>query len=137
MLLFIFIWAWLGDFVIISTSELLIVFVLMLLMEVVEYGLSGLAAKYSGSENRSAFLAVLGGFLGTIIMGTLFFVVGAVLGLFIGSYLGVFWGEKQSGKSNKVARKAALGALMGTVTAKVLKTAMTIVIGLWMIVEVV
>lgn len=109
----------------------------MLLMEVLEYGLSGLAAKYTGADNRSALMAVLGGFLGTIILGSLFFVVGAVLGLFIGSYLGAYLGEKRSGKTNEEARKAALGALLGSITAKVLKTAMTVVIGIWMIGEVV
>jgi len=109
----------------------------MLLMELLEYGLSGLAAKYTGAENRSAFLAIVGGFVGTIFLGTLFFVVGAILGLFLGSYFGAYLGEKHSGKSTEEARKAALGALLGSIAAKFLKTAMTIVIGIWMAGEVI
>lgn len=137
MLLFMFVWAWITGFTLISLGELLTVLLLLILMELLEYGLSGLAVKYTGAENRSAFLAIVGGFLGTIFLGSLFFVVGAILGLFIGSYLGAYLGEKQSGKTTVEARKAALGALMGSIAAKVLKTAMTVVIGIWMIGEVV
>ncbi|MCF7808659.1 MAG: DUF456 domain-containing protein [Candidatus Marinimicrobia bacterium] len=137
MLLFIFIWAWSTGFTVISATELSIIFVILLFLEFIEYGLSGLAAKYSGAEDRSAFLAIVGGLLGTIVLGSLFFVVGAILGLFLGSYLGAYWGENQAGKTSAEARKAALGALMGSITAKVLKTAVTVVIAVWMIGEVV
>ena len=87
MLAFIFIWAWFGDFILISLPEIFIILALMILLEILEFALSGLAAKYSGAEKRSAFLAVVGGLLGTIVLGSLFFIVGAILGLLIGSYL--------------------------------------------------
>ena len=107
------------------------------MLELLEYALSGLAAKYTGAEKRSAFLAIAGGLLGTIILGSLFFVVGALLGLFLGSYLGAYWGELQAGKAKTDARRAALGALMGSIAGKVIKSAMTVVIGVWMIQEVI
>ncbi|NQV16475.1 DUF456 domain-containing protein [bacterium] len=135
MLAFVYVWAWLGDFALISVPQILIILAIMLLLEILEYVLSGIALKYTGAEKRSAFLAVLGGVLGTIILGSLFFVVGAVLGLFVGSYLGAYWGELQAGKSNAAARRAAIGALMGNIAAKVLKSSMTVVIGVWMIKE--
>ena len=137
MLLFIFIWTWLGDFALISVNEVLIILAIMLVLEVMEYALSGLAVKYTGAEKRSAFLAIIGGLLGTIILGSLFFVIGALAGLFIGSYLGAYWGELHAGKGKQAARRAAMGALMGSIAAKVLKSAMTVVIGIWMIKEVV
>ncbi len=137
MLGFIFIWAWVSDFALISSTELLIILGIMLMLEFLEYVLSGLAAKYTGAEKRSAFLAIAGGFLGTIILGSLFFVVGALLGLFLGSYLGAYWGELQAGKTKMDARRAALGALMGSIAGKVIKSAMTVMIGVWMIKEVI
>ncbi|NQV41285.1 MAG: DUF456 domain-containing protein [Candidatus Marinimicrobia bacterium] len=136
MLTFIFIWAWFGDFVLISLPEIIIIMFLMILLEILEFVLSGLAAKYSGAEKRSAFLAVIGGLLGTIVLGSLFFIVGALLGLLIGSYLGAYWGEHQAGKSPAEARRAALGALMGSIAGKVLKSATTVIIGVWMIREI-
>jgi len=108
----------------------------MLLLEVLEFVLSGLAAKYSGAEKRSAFLAIAGGILGTIVLGSLFFIVGAILGLLIGSYLGAYWGEYQAGKSPAEARRVAVGALMGSVAGKLLKSATTVIIGVWMIREI-
>ncbi len=137
MLGFIFVWAWVGDFGLISVAEILIILGIMLLLEIMEYALGGLAAKYSGAEKRSAILAIIGGLVGTIILGSLFFVVGAVIGLFLGSYLGAYWGELQAGKDQSSARRAAMGALMGSIAAKVIKSAMTVVIGVWMIKEVV
>ncbi|MBC8193071.1 MAG: DUF456 domain-containing protein [FCB group bacterium] len=136
MLIFIFIWAWFGDFVLISLPEIFIILGLMILLEILEFALSGLAAKYSGAEKRSAFLAVVGGLLGTIVLGSLFFIVGAILGLLIGSYVGAYWGEHQAGKSPAEARRAALGALMGSIAGKVLKSATTVIIGVWMIREI-
>ena len=136
MLIFIFIWAWVGDFILISFPEILIILGLMLLLEVLEFVLSGLAAKYSGAEKRSAFLAIAGGILGTIVLGSLFFIVGAILGLLIGSYLGAYWGEYKAGKSTAEARRVAVGALMGSVAGKLLKSATTVIIGVWMIREI-
>jgi len=136
MLIFIFIWAWLGEFVLISFTELMVILGILILLEIMEFTLSGLAAKYTGAEKRSAFLAIVGGILGTIILGSLFFIVGALVGLLMGSYLGAYWGEQQAGKSSAEAKKAALGALIGSVAGKVLKSAATIVIGVWMVREI-
>lgn len=120
----------------ISVPEIIILLGLMLLLEVLELFLSGLAAKYSGAEKRTAFLAVIGGVLGTFVLGSMFFIVGAVLGLFLGSYLGAYWGEHQAGKSPAEARRAALGALMGSIAGKVIKSATMVIIGVWMIREI-
>jgi uncharacterized protein YqgC (DUF456 family) len=136
MLAFIFVWAWFGDFVLISLPEIFVILLLMVLLEILEFALSGLAVKYSGAEKRSAFLAIVGGLLGTIVLGSLFFIVGAILGLLIGSYLGAYWGEHQAGKSPAEARRAALGALMGSIAGKILKSATTIIIGVWMLQEI-
>jgi uncharacterized protein YqgC (DUF456 family) len=137
MLIFIFIWAWIGGFALISVSELFIILGIMLFLEVLEFSLGGIAAKFTGAEKRSIFLAIIGGLVGTIFLGSLFFILGALLGLFLGSYLGAYWGERQAGKTPENARRAALGALLGSIAAKVIKSAMTVIIGIWMIKEVV
>ncbi|NQV29350.1 MAG: DUF456 domain-containing protein [Candidatus Marinimicrobia bacterium] len=137
MLIFIFIWAWIGDFALISVTEILIVLGIMLFLEIFEFTLSGLGAKYGGAEKRSAMMAIFGGLLGTILLGSLFFIVGALLGLFLGSYFGAYWSERQLGKNKQAARRAAVGALLGNLAAKIIKSSMTIIIGVWMIREVV
>ncbi len=136
MLIFIFVWAWFDDFVLISIAEIFIIFGLLVLLEVLEFALSGLAAQYGGAEKRSAFLAIVGGLLGTIVLGSLFFIVGAIIGLLLGSYLGAYWGEHQAGKSPAEAKRAALAALMGSIAGKLLKSATTVIIGVWMIREI-
>lgn len=135
MLGFIFIWTWIGDFALITLFETTIILGILLIVEAMEFALSGLAAKYSGAETRSAFLAIIGGLVGTIVLGSMFFIVGAIVGLFLGSYLGAYWGELKAGKEKAEARKVALGALMGSLTAKVIKSAVVIVMGVWMIRE--
>jgi len=136
MLGFIFIWGWAGDFALISFTEIIVILAIMIILELMEFVLSGLAVRYTGAGKRSAFLAIIGGLLGTIILGSLFFLVGAITGLLVGSYLGAFWGERQAGKDKIQARKAAIGALVGTIAAKVIKSSVTIMIGVWMIKEV-
>jgi len=134
---FTFLWAWISGFGVITLPEVLTILVLVVVLEILEFALSGLATRMTGATKRSAFLAILGGFLGTIILGSMFFVVGALVGLFLGSYLGAYWGEIQAGKSKVGARKAAMGALLGTLAAKVLKSSAVIVLGVWMIKELV
>jgi len=134
---FTFLWAWISGFKVISLYEILVILVLVVLLEIMEFALSGLAARYTGAGKRSAFLAIVGGFLGTIILGAMFFVIGALVGLFLGSYLGAYWGEIQAGKDQAHARKAAMGALLGNVAAKVLKSSAVLVLGVWMIKELV
>lgn len=135
MIGFIFIWAWVTDFAVISLGESLFILAMVLILEVLEFALGGLAARVTGAEKRSAFLAIMGGLVGTILLGSVFFVVGALLGLFVGSYLGAYWGERQAGKDHAEANKGAMGALLGSVAAKVLKSAAVIVMGVWMIKE--
>lgn len=135
MVVFIFLWAWIGDFGLISLSEVIIVLGIMVILEILELGLSGLTVRYTGAEKHSAYLAIIGGMLGTIILGSLFLIVGAIIGLFIGSYLGAFLGEHQAGKDIAQARRAAFGALLGTIAAKVIKSSATVIIGIWMINE--
>ncbi len=137
MLIFIFIWAWTGGFALISITEILIILGLLILLEILEFALSGLASKYSGAEKRSAFLAIIGGLLGTFVLGSLFFIAGAVLGLFLGSYLGAYLGEIQAGKSKADAKRAALGALMGNIAGKLIKSSTIVIIAVWMIREII
>ena len=137
MLAFIFVWAWIGGFDLISISEVLVILGIMIALEILEFTLSGIAAKLSGAEKKSVFLAIIGGVLGTIILGSLFFIPGAFIGLFLRSYLGAYWGELQAGKNKGEARRAAMGALLGSIAAKVIKSAMTVIIGVWMIKEII
>lgn len=137
MLAFIFVWAWIGDFALISPLEIMVIFGMLVMLEVLEFALGGLAAKYTGANKRSALMAMIGGLGGTILLGSLFFVVGAVVGLLAGSFWGAYWGEVQAGKSPHEARRAALGALMGSLAGKLLKSAATVILGVWMILEVI
>lgn len=137
MAAFIFVWAWMTGFALMSLNALLFILFIVVVLEILEFALGGFATRVGGGEKRSAFLAVVGGLLGTIVLGSVFFVIGALIGLFLGSFLGAYWGELQAGKTRAEAKRAAMATLLGNIAAKVLKTAAVIVIGVWMIRELV
>ena len=125
---------WLTGFEVIGAHHIFTVFGVSILLEVVEFLMGGLAARYYGASTRSAIFAILGGIVGTIIGAGIFFPIGALLGLLIGSYLGAYLSEKIAGKPDAEAARAALGTVIGNVASKTLKSTTVVIIGIWLMV---
>lgn len=123
---------WITGFAAISGSHIFTIFAVSIFLEVVEFLMSGVAARYYGAERRSAIFAILGGVIGTIIGVSILVPIGALIGLITGSYLGAYLGEKLSGKSDARAARAALGAVLGNVVSKTLKSTAVLIIGIWL-----
>ncbi|GAG48740.1 unnamed protein product, partial [marine sediment metagenome] len=104
---------WITGFAAITATHVLIIFTISVFLEVVEFFMGGLAARYYGASRRSAVFAVLGGLAGTIIGVSILVPVGALIGLIAGSYLGAYLSEKLSGKTDADATRAALGTVLG------------------------
>ena len=78
---------WITGFAAITGTHILTIFAISIFLEMVEFFMGGLAARYYGASRRSAVFAVLGGITGTIIGVGIFLPVGALIGLIAGSYL--------------------------------------------------
>ena len=129
-------WGIFSHFQTISGGQVLTVVLIALGLEAVEIFLSGWAAGQYGATRKSMWFAILGGFLGTIAGASLFLFFGALLGLLAGSYLGAYLGELSAGKSEQAASRAALGALIGNIAGKSIKMAAAVVMGGWLIQQV-
>lgn len=127
----------LGNFEAVSGTQVGAVVIIAVGLELVEFFLGGLSARYYGASSRSMWLAILGGVVGTIIGASLFVFVGALLGLLAGSYAGAYLGELSQGRSESEAARAAMGALLGNVVSKTLKMIATFVMGVWLIRQVI
>ncbi len=123
---------WITGFEAITPTHVIVIFAISIVLEVVEFFMGGLAARYFGAGRRSALFAILGGIAGTIIGVSILVPIGALVGLFAGSYLGAYLGEKLSGKTDADAARAALGAVLGNVVSKTLKSTAVVIIGIWL-----
>ena len=97
-----------------TTLELVVTLVLVIAVQVLDYFIPMLGAKYAGGgkwTNRGALI-------GTII-GMLFLPWGIILGPFLGAFLGA----SKDGFNNTDAMKAGLGSLIGFLLGTVMKFA--------------
>ncbi len=101
---------------------LLIVSVLVILAEVLEFTIAGRYTKRYGGSRRASWGAIIGGILGAIV-GVPVPVVGSLVGAFVGSFVGAFVGELTVHRDarNDPAR-VARGALVGRAVAAAAKS---------------
>lgn len=123
---------WITGFAAITPTHVIVIFTISIFLEVVEFFMGGVAARYYGASRRSALFAILGGIVGTIVGLGILVPIGALVGLFTGSYLGAYLGEKLSGKTDADAARAALGTVLGNVASKTLKSTAVVIIGIWL-----
>ncbi len=117
----------------IGWTTVVIVGVLMLIAEGLEWSLSARYARKYGGSRRAEWGAVLGGMVGAFV-GVPVPVVGPILGAFAGAFVGAFVLELSRGSHGAVATKVATGALLGRVVAAAVKVAIGLVIAVWMVV---
>ncbi len=112
--------------------DVLALFVMAGVGEVLEFLVTAYGAKKFGASNRAIIAALVGGLVGAIVVNFFFWLIGALIGAFAGVFLGAFLytylTERELGK----AAKAGVGAFMGRMGAVLIKgtiaVAMTAVI---------
>ena len=109
----------------ISLNVILILAALTLLGETADNWLMAAGAKRFGASTVAAWLSLLGGFLGAVILGPILAVVlnviGPVAGAFLGAFLSVVLYERRRKQNWREALRAGWGTLLGRVAALVLK----------------
>jgi uncharacterized protein YqgC (DUF456 family) len=111
------IYAWLTDGNDVGWVGLLVLVVIALLAELMEFIAGGAVAKKAGGSKRAFIGAIVGGFLGAIFftfpLGPIGTIFGICLGTFIGA-VGVEWlVERRAGHALRVGYGAAKGRLVG------------------------
>ncbi len=114
----------------ISTATLVLVGLLAVIAEVIEYVLSARYVRLYGGSRRGAWGAIIGGTVGAI-MGVPIPIIGSLIGAFAGSFVGALIAELGAGAGKKDASRAAYGALVGRAMAAAMKVAVGLGIAVW------
>lgn len=99
----------------------LMMFALAVSGELLEWGLQAIKAKHHGASSSGTFAAMLGAFVGAILLAPLFWGLGALLGALAGAWLGCFCVEMLKGRGAALALQAAWGAMLGRFLGTVCK----------------
>src|SRR5690349_15061103 len=73
----------------IGVTTLVVIGIMMVIAEVLEFTLAGKYAKKYGGSKRAGWGAIIGGMVGAF-MGVPIPIIGSVIGAFIGSFVGAF-----------------------------------------------
>ncbi|MHC4939409.1 MAG: DUF456 domain-containing protein [Planctomycetota bacterium] len=108
---------------VLSWQEHAIVIGAIALATALDYVVPAMGAKRFGASKLGIRMSVIG-----MVIGFVF----PPWGLFIGAAVGAVAGELMAGKRDRQALKAAVGVLAGTIAGTVLKLAVVVGIGIWM-----
>src|SRR6185295_6999314 len=113
---------------------LVIVGVLALVAELLEFSLTGRYARKYGGSRRAGWGAIIGSIVGAMV-GVPVPIVGPVIGAFVGSFAGALIAELTGGSSAGDATRVAKGALIGRAVSTALKIGIGFTIGIWIFIS--
>ena len=116
----------------IGLTTVIVVGLLMVLAEGLEWVLTARFTKKYGGSRRAGWGAIIGGMVGAF-LGVPVPIVGSIVGAFVGAFIGAFAFEYSRGTGHGTATRVAWGALIGRVTAAAVKVAIGLVIAVWMV----
>ena len=103
----------------ISVFTTVVVALLALVGEIIEFTLTAKYTRKYGGSRRASWGAIIGGMVGAF-MGVPIPIVGPVIGAFLGAFVGAFAAELTLGNVGS-ATKVATGALIGRAVASAMK----------------
>ena len=118
--------AWYGGFQEITVRTIIILIVLALFGELLEFLLGILGSKKYESSNRAIVGSIIFGIIGAVLGAPFFFGIGAVVGAFAGAFAGAIIVELTQGKKMDEALKSGWGAFIGRVAGTISKGAVGI-----------
>ena len=120
-------YAALTDFTTVGAVPIVIVLMLAVMGEVIEFTLGGRYARKYGGSKRAAWGAILGGLVGAFI-GVPVFLIGSVIGAFVGAFAGAMLLELTRSPDARVAMRVGWGAFVGRLVATAAKSAIGVAI---------
>jgi uncharacterized protein YqgC (DUF456 family) len=127
------VYAWVTGFSQVGGGMLLLLGLLTVVGEVVEYLFGIAGARRFGSSSRGILFSILGGFAGAIVGAPLFFGFGAVLGALVGAFLGAVLIEllAYGAAEWKKAVRSGWGNFIGRIAGVITKMAIAIGMIVW------
>ncbi len=119
--------AWYYKFEIIKLNILIVLLVLALLGELLEFALGIIGSKRKKSSNQAILGSIFFSIIGAIIFAPLFLGFGAIIGAFVGAFLGAFTVEYLKQKNVSVAYQSGLGAFMGKLGGTLVKSVIGVI----------
>ncbi len=119
-------YALMTNFAVINYKILIVITIIYLFGELLEYIAVTFGAKKLGASNKAIVGAIIGGILGAV-FGAGFAGIGAFFGAFLGVFLGAFIIELIFEKDFKQSVKSGLGGVLGRLGAMVGKLAIALV----------
>jgi len=116
-------YGWYGGFQEITVKIIIILIVLALAGELIEFLLGILGSKKYESSNRAIVGSIIFGIIGAVLGAPFFFGIGAVVGAFAGAFAGAIIVELSQGKKMDEALKSGWGAFIGRVAGTISKGA--------------
>ncbi len=110
--------AFLSQFVRLTTNELVILGVIALITFVVDYLAGTIGARWSGASGKSLMVGLVGLIIGVILFPPL----GGIVGLFGGIFIAEYLIHRNRDKALKAAAGSAIGSLAGVVINLLLAT---------------
>lgn len=109
---------------------IVLVAVLALVGEVLEFTLAGRYARRYGGSRRAGWGAIIGSFVGAIV-GVPVPIVGSVIGAFVGAFVGAWVAEMTRSPELRAATRVATGALLGRIAAVAAKVGIGCAVLVW------
>lgn len=117
----------------IGVTTVVVVALLALIGEVLEFALSARYTRQYGGSRRAGWGAILGGLAGAFV-GVPVPVIGPVIGAFLGAFFGAFAAELTVRADHRAATRVATGALLGRAAAAAMKVALGAVMAVWIVI---
>jgi uncharacterized protein YqgC (DUF456 family) len=115
-----------------GVTTLIVITLLALAAEVIEFVLGGRYARKYGGSRRAGWGAILGGLVGAVV-GVPVPLIGSMIGAFIGAFAGALIAELSYGTTMGAASRVAKGALIGRAVAVAVKVAIGVVLIVWIV----
>jgi len=112
---------------------LMIMLIIFVVAEAIEFLLNAIMVKFYGGKNSSAFLSILGAIVGATIGNLILPIIGAFLGLIIGAYLVTYYNEKSLGEDSEKAAQIAKSTTWSYVLAKAMKASIILMFMFYLI----
>lgn len=119
--------AWMGQFEVVSEITVAVAVFLALLAELAEFLLGGRYARKYGGGRRAGVGAIIGGMVGALV-GLPLPLLGSVFGAMLGAFAGAFLLELTTGRGANPALRAGWGAFLGRIVATAMKAGVGVVI---------
>ena len=113
--------AWYYNFEIIKIKILIVLLVLAILGEVLEFALGIIGSKKRKSSNKAIIGSIIFSILGAILFAPVFFGFGAIIGAFAGAFTGAFVIEYLNKRNTNAAYQSGIGAFRGRLGGTLVK----------------